>query len=235
MIISLHMPKTAGSSFRFFLRDQFQDAVYFDYNDSPDHLSKEEIREKLQFYKACYYGFKKFYFLYRKKQCIHGHFLAAKYGFYKNDKNIFVTWLRDPLERLGSHYYYWQRSYHPTRSKPLHKRVIEEKWSFERFCFSGEMQNLYSRYIIGFPMENFDFIGIVENFEEDFSYFVNKYLGLEKMEIEVVNSNPNPRASYFQDIPFYRELRDYHQKDYEFYNYALELREKRTKIGGDLI
>ena|SRR5690554_1252985 len=227
MIISLHMPKTAGSSFRFFLRDHFQDAVYFDYNGSPDQLSKEELEEKLEYYKASYYRFKKYYFLINKKHCIHGHFLAAKYGFYKNDKNIFITWLRDPLERLGSHYYYWQRSYDALRSKPLHKRIIEEKWSFEKFCFSEEMHNLYSRYITDFPMENFDFIGIVEHFDDDFRYFVNKYLGMGTVQVEVRNTNPNAQESYFKNMSFYGELKEYHQNDYEFYNYALELRKHR--------
>ena len=46
----------------------------------------------------------------------------------------FVTWLREPLQRLVSHYYYWQRSYDPAAddTSSLHRRVVEEAWTLQK-------------------------------------------------------------------------------------------------------
>ena len=165
----------------------------------------------------------------RNIECIHGHFLADKYSYYNVQSNTFITWLRDPIERLGSHYEYWKRSYNPVRSLPLHKRVIEENWSFKEFCFSKEMKNLYSRFLLNFPKENFAFIGIIEYFEEDFRFFTAHYLGTEPIIMDTKNVNPNKQKPYAVDLPYYEELKAYHALDYELYNYALALREERSE------
>src|SRR5690606_39025041 len=104
--------------------------------------------------------YKKHFYLLNNVKCIHGHFMPYKYhSLLKNKKNIFVTWLRDPIERLGSHYYFWLRTYDSKNSPPLHKKVVEENWSFEAFCFSKEMQNVYEQFFWKFPIDNFNFIG----------------------------------------------------------------------------
>ncbi len=102
MIISLHTPKTGGNSFRNVLQFHFGDRLFLDYGDFPINknlqcrtadaiekgkeieLRKLEIRQRFQ--------------------CIHGHFLARKYAAFMGNEHVkFVTWLRDPLERLASH------------------------------------------------------------------------------------------------------------------------------------
>jgi hypothetical protein len=128
-LISVHMPKAGGTSFKFFLKENFREQVYLDYTDYPDHLSEEQIRIKLQNYNNYLYKLKPYYFDYKKKFIFHGHFLAAKYKCYLSKENAyFITWLRDPIERLISHYYYWLKTYNKDRSLKLHKIVVEEKW-----------------------------------------------------------------------------------------------------------
>ena len=44
--------------------------------------------------------------------CIHGHFLPVKYRIALARRPAhYVTWLRDPVERIASHYAFWRRDY----------------------------------------------------------------------------------------------------------------------------
>ena len=90
-------------------------------------LWKLSLKRKIKLYR-------KYILKLKKIKCIHGHFLPSKYIDLKNNKNVvFVTWLRDPLERLGSHYNYWKRAYNEKTSAPLHKKVVEEDLVKEDF------------------------------------------------------------------------------------------------------
>ena len=43
--------------------------------------------------------------------CIHGHFLPLSYRHLARRADVrFVTWLREPIDRLLSHYHYWRRA-----------------------------------------------------------------------------------------------------------------------------
>ena len=54
-----------------------------------------------------------------------------------------------------------------TAKEALHRKVVEEKWSLEKFCFSPKMHNFYTQFLWSFPLELFDYIGITESFDED--------------------------------------------------------------------
>ena len=42
-------------------------------------------------------------------KCIHGHFPAKKYLPFFVTRNIrFITWVRDPFDRMLSNYFYWK-------------------------------------------------------------------------------------------------------------------------------
>lgn len=228
MLISLHTPKAGGSSFKKLLEENFKNKLLSDYKDTPINKTVEvrelealRFRKKLRVYKKYIYKFKNY-------QCIHGHFLPFKYDYYLDKNNsLFITWLRDPLERLASHYHYWYRSYDKKKSSFLHKKVVEEKWSFEKFAFSDEMKNFYSQFLWNFPMDYFDFIGIFEHLEEDMKYFCSKYLNKSSVSLPLVNINQNNKGSYLDEIDYIDELKKQHAEDYKLYDYAVELRNKR--------
>ncbi|WP_169334103.1 sulfotransferase family 2 domain-containing protein [Psychroflexus tropicus] len=221
------MPKAGGTSFKFFLKENFRDQLYLDYTDYPDHLNEKQINDKLKKYNNCFYNLKPYYFNLKNKSIFHGHFLAAKYKCYLAKENAcFITWLRDPIERLVSHYYYWLKTYNKERSLALHKRVVEEKWSLEKFCFSKEMKNLYSKFLIDFDIKNFDFIGIVEKYDEDFIYFNNFISKIKNPTLPDLNKTVKPEKNHF-DNDIKGQLKQFHKKDYEIYDYALRMRKKR--------
>ncbi len=229
MIISVHTPKAGGMSFRTLLERHFGDSILLDYNDYPINTASETRNAKAEKDRTktkLLYGLG---LKYKNTKCIHGHFIPYKYSGLYGKKNVqFVTWLRDPLERLASHYYFWKRNYNAkTTPGVLHRRIVEEKWSFEKFCFSPEMQNTYTQFLWKFPIDHFNFVGITEHFNTDISFFAKTFLGLDKFDIPSENKNPSKPINYFTDKGMRKELEVFHAKDYEIYHKALEMRKDR--------
>jgi hypothetical protein len=136
--------------------------------------------------------------------------------------------MRNPVDRLFSHYNYWYESYDPNFSASLHKKVVEEAWSLERFCFSKELRNLYSQFLFGFSLERFSFIGITENYEADFNYFSKNYL-TEDLEAYRVNETTKKPTEMFHDKSFVRSVESYHALDVELYNRAVRMSRTRPE------
>lgn len=221
------MPKCGGSSFKELLDKKYPGSVIED-NDYPIHKSFPERTSEADRGRRWVEFAHKYLFRYSRTECIHGHFLPYKYNYlYDLEGNIFVTWLRDPIERIGSHYYFWKRTYSPWNPKRLHKKMIQEDWSLEEFAFSEEIRNIYSTFLWNFPVERFHFIGVTEFYEEDLTYFGKKYLNIEDVAIPRKNVNPRNSTKYFEDEGLIKELRSFHAEDYEIYNYALRKREER--------
>jgi hypothetical protein len=226
MLISLHMPKTAGNSFLQALETRFGESLQKDYSDMPriqqylaGNLSPQELTE----FKFAEHGL-------NLPQCIHGHFLPAKYVYACKQEKCdmrFITWLRDPVERLMSHYYFFKRSYDPRTAGPLFRKIIEENWSLERFCFSEEYKNLYRKYMWNFPYELFDFVGLTEFYEDDLRYFSDIFLKT-KVDAQRLNCAVDRKAGGYElDAGFRREVENFHSEDVALYKRALHGREQR--------
>ncbi|NQX90231.1 MAG: hypothetical protein HRT77_16395, partial [Halioglobus sp.] len=162
--------------------------------------------------------------------CIHGHFLPLKYLLLADARpTVFITWMRDPIERLVSHYHYWYAVYDPdsTDTRPLHRRVVEEQWSLEQFCLSDAMRNLYSQLLWGFPLERFDFIGITEHYADDLSAFSQAFLGRElPARVRNPRQSPRPEADELGGLLRARVAK-WHAADCELYRRALASRAAR--------
>ena len=231
MIISVHLPKTAGSSFKASLEQHFDLKVLLDYADLPINTPPFQRNKN-----ALISSLKNADYDFGETECIHGHFMPAKYLLMDTARPLtFVTWMRHPVERVISHYYFWQRRYWP-EAPPLHKRIVEEEWSLERFCLSNEMQNLYQQFLWGFPLNNFDFIGITEHYIEDFRYFVKTFLQKDVASYKE-NINENRKGNYPISKSFRNKIESFHKVDMELYNSALKLSFQRnhsrlSKISG---
>lgn len=217
MLVSLHLPKTAGSSFLASLESHYGSYLLRDYGDLP--IVTPIVSRNCNAIKACLINAVK---TPNSVECIHGHFLPLKYLLFKEAN--FITWVRDPVERLASHYYYWVRNYDPKTATVLHRKVVEDKWTLERFCLGAEFKNIYSQFLWGFPIRRFDFIGITEYYEEELKFFSQQFL---KSDLEQLNRNVNPsnsRKTYIEDEHLRRKIEKYHSKDMEFYKQAMTIR-----------
>ena len=224
MLISLHMPKTAGNSFRTALESAFGDSLRLDYSDMSkiqEYLSGNVLAENLTEHLSVE--------LSPNLRCIHGHFLPAKFLPFKNRYAMqFITWLRNPVDRLFSHYNFFRRSYDPKAAGPLFRRIIEENWSLERFCFCEEYRNLYGKYLWNFPWDNLDFVGLTEFYEDDLEFFSKRFLGTKVEALRLncaVNGDSDNNAI---DSGFRREVENFHSEDMALYNRALHDRSLRT-------
>ncbi len=226
MLISVHLPKTAGSSFLSAIERHYHGRLVQDYGDRP--VNKRTFARNAQAVHGCLMNMGTQSRL-KNIDCIHVHYMPLKYRFLRTSQpKCYVVWMRDPVERLASHYLYWIRNYNPIDAGNLHRRVVEEKWSLRRFCLGPEMRNLYSKFFWGFPLEWFDFVGITEFYDSEIKSFSENILQAPLNNLKV-NVNPKPVGHPYIEHPDFRlEIQEYHEADVLLYRQALEMRENRV-------
>ncbi len=226
LVISVHIPKTGGSSFYRLLHNIFNDEYYADYDDIPI-IGKNSAPTIIERDKHCYV---KVDGSERLVNCVHGHFSAVKYDSVC-DETLKLVWLRDPLQRAISHFNYWCRL--PNPDHPVYQRVAAQGMNFEGFARDPAIQNLQRVFIGECDIDDFDFVGITEWYEAGIE-LLGKILGIsgEMPEISETNVNPArryPRAAYNVSDETYEWFRDLHERDYALVasarNRALELSE----------
>ena len=152
-----------------------------------------------------------------------------KYRFYPNAK--FITFVRDPLQRMVSNYYFWKKVYeigNPGKDLYLHS-LFKRDISLNDFLFEENFKNYHWQYIKGIPLARYSFIGITDEqyFADDINYLFNGILEhpLENAVIEGLNKtdyNNNSLSSI--DLEAFRK---FHKHDYAIYEYALQKRKRR--------
>lgn len=220
LLVSLHMPKTAGTSFAETLRAAAGPGYLADYADlpmqhAPWRRRRDAVRGGLALRGRIGPGV----------TCIHGHFLALKYRIALAGRPVrYITWLREPVQRLASHYAYWRRDYDGgDPAQPLRNRMLREDWSFERFALGPEMRNVYRQYLWGFDPARFDFIGLTEHYESDLGRLV-AMLGCQPVAAAALVNPEGGEAGYAVDPGLRRRIERHHAADLALYRRVLERR-----------
>lgn len=162
MLISVHVPKCAGSSFQHLLERHFGARLRLDYDDRPLAEAYRWRRLKQRWSGAAQNAEA------AQVDCVHGHFLARKYDFLGPSARR-ITWLRDPLQRVVSHYRYWQRM--PDLRNGDCRRLIEKHLSLAQFAALPKMRNVMTRFLDGKRAHEFYFIGLVEDMRGSLARF----------------------------------------------------------------
>lgn len=191
MIVSVHVPKTAGTSFAAFLREALGDGrVREEYRGGPRiegavsdlGALAQDLRNR---------GDRVRVYLRRGSlECVHGHFLASKYAFIAT---AFVAWVRDPVERVVSHYEYFKRQPDPNNR---HSIAVQEGLGLLDFAAIPGLRNLQSRYL-DLPLERFAFVGRTERLDEDMVRAC-EVLGLSAHESPRTNANPHRKGDRYE-------------------------------------
>lgn len=213
VVVSLHLPKTAGTSFAETLRAAHGGGYQGDYADLP--LQHDAWRRRRD---AVCGGLALRGRLGADVSCIHGHFLVLKYRIALGRRPArYITWLRDPVQRLASHYAYWRRDYDGgDPAQPLRNRMLREEWSFERFALGPEMRNAYRQYLWGFDVARFDFIGITEHYEADLERLA-RILGCQAV-VAAALVNPDCGEAGYEIEPGLRQrIERHHAADLALY------------------
>jgi hypothetical protein len=108
---------------------------------------------------------------------IHGHYDINFYGDLSRQRPC-ITFVRHPVERVLSHYYYWLVQ--PDRKNPECSRMIKENWNLEKFV--NEVRPNIMASLMGPDLSRFEFIGIKEIFSISLARFQIQF-GLENIPI----------------------------------------------------
>jgi hypothetical protein len=146
----VHLPKTAGTSFRDSLADIFADGLYCDYGfeeDTTTPIVKDYIYQRQEFVE-----FASFLADLKKPVCISGHYPIRKYAPFFVIKNV-MLFLRNPVQRTISQYEHM-------------RRVDGLQESMESFCSKPMYMNLQTRNIGRAPLNLIGFVGLQEYYSE---------------------------------------------------------------------
>lgn len=157
-IISIHVPKTGGTTFRSLLEETFRNVniqsckpLFFRCRDE-DKASVEINIDKIT------------------ENVIHGHFTINQLKVKKH--HFLLTWLRNPIDRVISHYFYWKNK-PDINMHPIEKMIKFEGLSLRDFSKMSCMKNVQT-YFIGSDISLFNFIGIMEEYDKSIMLLQNK-------------------------------------------------------------
>lgn len=231
-LVIVHIPKAAGTS----LRDAIAERVGAD-NIHPDYnrpLAKRDLHRKLH----CLMAGREI--AQGRAAVIFGHFMVGKYArfagfnFAKKPGFRYVIFLRDPLQRALSHYFFWERTY--LGGHRVWDRFNRENWSLERFLLSGQHTNFQSKFIWRFPLSQFDFVGLAEHYADSLTMLGRAFPILSDLRVKSENNNPDKSggANYHIDAGLALEFRHRNTLDYTLYTQALECfgEQKTTLLPG---
>jgi len=169
MIVSIHVPKCAGTSFRRILTEVCSARIWFNYGTI---FSRDQARAELVPPGARF---------------IHGHFLADAFDGLFPGRRL-LTWVRHPVDRLVSNYHHFLRS--PDMRDDCCRALHERRLSLRQFADLEWMRNEASRYLASKPVGDFEFVGIAERFEESVGKFCRAFGFRHPARIPRENLNP---------------------------------------------
>jgi predicted O-linked N-acetylglucosamine transferase (SPINDLY family)/GT2 family glycosyltransferase/ubiquinone/menaquinone biosynthesis C-methylase UbiE len=139
-ILSLHVPKTGGTSFGKCLSEIYGKSFIPHYPEL-EKQGSESLDALID------------------RKCVHGHLILDRYQEICEGADL-VTWLRNPVDRTLSLYHHI--SSNPDSSNEFHQRVYRQKPSIIEFCEMPENQNQLFYWIADRNPEDFKFIGFLE-------------------------------------------------------------------------
>ena len=195
----VHVPKTAGSSFRIAAEGYFgKNNTFFDYgqdsSDTNKHIVELEYRKNDRLAVGV--------LLAQRAQFLSGHVNYAKYGQFFKAKNI-VTFVRDPLQQVKSHYEHFTRHYGYSED-------------FETFVSKPQFSNLQSKYLKGVNVESLGFVGLTEEYEESLG-LMNKYYGFD-IDFLSLNKNSGKSGGHYELTSAEEKLiKKFNKDDFKLY------------------
>lgn len=164
-ILSVHVPKTAGTTLLHLLKRALgSDAVFADYADDPcDPASPRNLDPEGYFSNPIILppGF----------EAVHGHFHISKYSTLLQPFRM--TFLRDPVDTILSIHGFWQTLGYGHNA--LHDYFLRHKLNVFEMARLPLLRHMLSQnYFSNVEMTTFDFIGRYETFAKDMEVLSSK-------------------------------------------------------------
>ncbi|MBN1833579.1 MAG: sulfotransferase family 2 domain-containing protein [Deltaproteobacteria bacterium] len=224
-----HIPKCAGTTLNIeIFKKRFQPnelRLLYDYNmpEIIDLLKGMSVLEQM------------------KIKCLSGHYYFGIHTYYTARPSFHMTILRNPIERVISHYYQVRR-HKPHR---LYQIVTENDLSLKEYVnnrLTPELNNGQVRVLAGLSInppfgecerdilelakknlkDSFGIVGLTERFD-DFLLLVNAKLGWEIPSYKNLNIGENRKKADEIDKETLDVIEKHNQLDIELYEYAQDL------------
>jgi len=223
MLLSIHVPKAAGNSFRESLMRTFGDRFLKDYGDwagfdVPEAVERRKAREAEARAKRDE--------LLAKYDVIHGHFIADKYkGLFPVEQ--FVAFFRDPYQQAIAHYYFIKRN--PQREHPESRILHEANMSLMDYLEWDAFRNHQSQFMGSLAIEDLAFVGLSDKYPLSMRLF-KEILGYDLGEELFENVNDNRTGEGYEVTPeARRSIEKYRAADIELFRKATEIFERQQR------
>lgn len=217
-LVSVHIPKTAGTSFRHTLQDIYgKNVVRLDIrlNMHEPPMLNDQLWDKN--------------YLPSDIRVLHGHFSPkALYQIFGVDRSIpVITWVRDPVKRVISQFNYLEADIMSMVDKSGFDRAKMKRMMIkvDQFAAQERNRNLLTKFMEGKALNEYTFIGVMENYKEDLDDLGN-LLGWHKYNSFHLNTGiPKELKPISEEL--IQVIREYNKLDIELYKTVLEMREQR--------
>lgn len=177
MIVSVHVPKCAGTSFKRVLNEICGARIWYNYGTI---FSRDQARPEL---------------VPPGTKVIHGHFLADAFDGLFPGRRL-VTWVRHPVERVVSNYHHFLRS--PDMRDDCCRALHERKLDLRQFADLEWMRNEACRYLANKPVEDFQFVGITDQFNASIRHFCRVLGFRDVLRFPYENVNPDRAGERYE-------------------------------------
>lgn len=188
MIVSIHIPKTAGTSLGHVLDYSSGRRVFWDYDPLYRNAMVLDplVAQNLHFIKT--------YF-----KVIHGHFFNIKYASILPDAT-FVACLRHPVDRTVSHYYHVARL--PGAEDWRTSLIRAGEMDVVDFATSDEnLRLVYTNHLRGREIKDYDYIFFSENLQYGLGCFTERFGLKVTVPVPRMNTAPQRRSPARETIP----------------------------------
>ncbi len=215
MIISIHVPKTAGSSFRTSLQRTYGQRLLVDNEDWPELRTPEGDRHNVERREAMLQVKDQ---LAENYAAIHGHFAASKYADVFSD-GLLTIFFRNPYQHTISTYEHARRT---SSNRPDHQRFLDRDMSI--FDLLEMVPDHQSMYLGGVEPDALAFVGVAEQYARSVRTF-RAVCGVPDLsEADAVNVNPSrgEMIAYEVSEDLRRAVNTHREGDLRLYRRATE-------------
>ncbi len=203
-LVFVHIPKTAGTSIRHALEQQYApEAMAFDYGPDEEKTSPLVKRHMYEEPDLDRFGDEV-----RKQgiKLISGHFPASRYLSLCGVQNILV-FLRDPIQRLVSEFLHFRRYHGYTKG-------------IEVFGHDSTFINRQMGCLEGVSLAEVGFLGITEQYDVSLD-MANRQFGWNLPCFVLNTARPSIGVDYTLEGDQVQELLDLNRRDIDFYQQAV--------------